>query len=46
MILSGVYSIRVLLNLISLDRIPRPLLRLLMWFRLAASGSKECVKQA
>jgi PST family polysaccharide transporter len=38
-ILSGVYSIRVLLNLISLDRIPRPILRLLAWFRLGVSGS-------
>lgn len=38
-ILSGVYSIRVLLNLISLDRIPRPLQRLLIWFRLTSSAS-------
>ena len=34
-ILSGVYSIRVLINLISLDRIPRPILRLLVWLRFA-----------
>ena len=43
-ILSGVYSIRVLLNLVSLDRIPRSLLRLLVWFRLAASDSQQPVK--
>ena len=30
-ILSGVYSIRVLVNLVSLDRIPRPIRRLLVW---------------
>ena len=34
-ILSGVYSIRVLVNLISLDRIPSPIRRLLMRFGLA-----------
>jgi PST family polysaccharide transporter len=32
MILSGVYSIRVLLNLVSLDKIPLPLLRVLTRF--------------
>jgi PST family polysaccharide transporter len=40
-LLSGVYSTQVLLNLISLDRIPRPLLKLLQWFRLASSSSNE-----
>ena len=39
MILSGVYSIRVLLNLVSLARIPRPMQRLLMLFGFAPSGS-------
>lgn len=39
--LSGVYSIRTLLNLVSPDWIPRPIWRLLLWFRLAASNSKE-----
>ena len=38
-ILSGVYSIRVLLNLISLERIPRPIQRLLALLRFTASGS-------
>jgi antigen flippase len=33
-IASSVYSIRVLLNLISLNLIPRPMLRLLGWFRV------------
>lgn len=33
--LSGVYSIRVLLNLVSLDRIPRPVIRLLVLLRIA-----------
>lgn len=42
-LLSGVYSIQVLLNLVSLDRIPRSVLRVLMWFRLASPGSSnEC----
>jgi len=36
MILSSVYSIRVLVNLVSLDRIPPPIRRLFVWFRLAA----------
>ncbi|MDF0673224.1 MAG: O-antigen translocase [Nitrospira sp.] len=35
MILYSVYSIRALVNLISLDRIPSPILRLFVWFRLA-----------
>lgn len=39
-LVSGVYSIRVLLNLISPDRIPRPLQRLLMRFGFAHSGSR------
>jgi len=38
MILSSIYSVRVLLQLVSLDRIPRPMLRLLLWFHLAPSG--------
>jgi PST family polysaccharide transporter len=37
-ILSGVYSLRVLINLISLDRVPRPIRRMLVWLRVAASG--------
>ncbi|MGZ5027593.1 MAG: O-antigen translocase [Methylobacter sp.] len=40
-VLSGVYSIQVLLNLISLDSIPRPVLKLLQWFRLAPSSYNE-----
>jgi len=36
-ILSGVYSIRVLLNLISLDQIPRPMQRLITIFRFIPS---------
>ena len=40
MILSGVYSVRVLINVISLERIPRPIHRLLVRFRFAAPGSK------
>ena len=39
MILSSVYSIRVLVNLVSLDRIPPPIRRLFVWLRLAPSGS-------
>jgi PST family polysaccharide transporter len=38
-ILSGVYSLRVLVNLVSLERIPRPLRWFLVWFRVADSGS-------
>lgn len=38
-LLSGVYSIRVLLNLISLDAIPRPILRLLVRLGFACSNS-------
>ncbi len=40
-VLSGVYSIQVLLNLVSLNRIPRSILKLLQWFRLAPSGANE-----
>jgi len=39
-LLSGVYSIQVLLNLISLDRIPLPLIKLLRWFRLTPGSNK------
>ena len=38
-ILSGAYSIRVLVLLISLDAIPSPVARLLVWFRLALPSS-------
>ena len=41
MFLSGIYSIRVLLTLVSLDRIPRPLLRLLEWSRLSSARLKS-----
>lgn len=37
--LSGVYSIRVLVNLVSADQIPGSIWRLLLWFRLADSRS-------
>jgi len=37
-LLSGVYSIRALLNLVSIERIPRPILRLLGRFGLARSN--------
>lgn len=37
---SSIYSLRVLLSLGSLDRIPAPILKLLMWCRLAASNFK------
>lgn len=40
MILSGIYSIRVLLSLVSLDRIPQPIQRLLVLFHFAPAGSK------
>ena len=39
-ILSGGYSIRVLLNLVSLERLPRPAQRLLMLLRFALFGSR------
>lgn len=38
--LSGIYSIRVLLNLVALDRIPRFSLRILEWLRFVAADSK------
>lgn len=37
MIVSGIYSVRVLLNLVSVDRIPRAILQLLVWVRLVQS---------
>jgi PST family polysaccharide transporter len=40
-IVSGVYSIRVLLNLVSIGRIPRPILRLLKRFGLASSNLNQ-----
>jgi len=40
-LLSGIYSIQVLLNLVSPDRIPRPLLKLFKWFRLVSSLPPE-----
>jgi enterobacterial common antigen flippase len=40
-LLSGIYSIQVLLNLISLDRIPRPILKSLQWLRLTPSSCNE-----
>jgi antigen flippase len=40
-IISSVYSIRALVNLVSLDRIPRSMLRVLEWFHLTASSSKR-----
>ncbi|MFZ4536434.1 O-antigen translocase [Propionivibrio sp.] len=42
--LSGAYSIQVLLNLISMDRIPAPVLKILRLFRLVPSSSNECCK--
>ena len=41
LILGGFYSIRVLFNLIPLDRIPPPIQSLLKRFGLASSGSKQ-----
>jgi PST family polysaccharide transporter len=40
-LLSGVYSIQALLNLISQDQIPRPLLKVLEWFRFSSPISNE-----
>jgi enterobacterial common antigen flippase len=37
-ILTGIYSVRVLLNLVTLERLPRSVLRLLVWLRLAPSA--------
>jgi antigen flippase len=42
-LLSGVYSIRVLVTLISWDQIPSPIRRLLLGFGYAPSGSKRVV---
>ncbi len=39
--LSGVYSVRVLLKLVSPDRMPGRIRRLLEWFRLAAPDPKK-----
>ena len=39
MVLSGLYSIRVLITLLSLDRIPRSIRRLLVWLRFAPRNS-------
>ncbi len=44
-IVSSVYSLRVLLNLVSLDRIPPPVLRVFERFRLVASNTKRCVSE-
>jgi PST family polysaccharide transporter len=38
-LLSAIYSIQVLLNFISLDRIPHPLLKLLEWLHISSSTS-------
>jgi PST family polysaccharide transporter len=38
-VLSGLYSIRSLLNLLSVDQIPERIRRLLMWFRFDLRGS-------
>lgn len=38
-LLSGVYSVRVLKKLLSPDQLPRPLARLLGWFRFRLSGA-------
>ena len=40
-LLSGIYSVRALLNMVSLDRIPLPMRRLLMRFRFGPSGSEK-----
>jgi PST family polysaccharide transporter len=37
--LSSIYSIRSLLNLVSLNRIPRPLIKALEWFRLVEAAT-------
>lgn len=37
-LLSGVYSIRVLVNLVSAERLPAPIRRLAVWFGLAPAG--------
>lgn len=38
-LLSGLYSLRVLHNLVPPDQVPRPLARLLVWFRFKLSGA-------
>jgi enterobacterial common antigen flippase len=38
-LLSGIYAMRVLVNLVPLDRIPGPIRRLLVWLRFAPSGN-------
>lgn len=40
-LLSSIYSIQVFLNLISLDRMPRPVLKSLQWLRLIPSSFNE-----
>jgi PST family polysaccharide transporter len=40
-LLSAFYSIQVLLNFISQDRIPRPILKLLQWLSLSSSESRQ-----
>jgi PST family polysaccharide transporter len=40
-LLSSFYSIQVLLNLVSLNRIPRPALKLLQWLRLAPGSNEQ-----
>lgn len=42
-LLSGFYSIQVLLNLVSLDRIPRPVLKVLQWFRLTSLNEYKTI---
>jgi antigen flippase len=40
-LLSSIYSAQVLINLVSLAQIPRPVLKLLHWFRLVSPSSSE-----
>jgi PST family polysaccharide transporter len=40
-ILSGVYSLRTLVDLVSSDRIPHRILKLLVWLRLTGSHPSE-----
>lgn len=40
-VLSSIYSAQVLINLVSLAQIPRPVLKLLHWFRLVSPSSSE-----
>jgi len=39
MLLSAVYSARALVRLVSVERVPRPIRRLLVWMRIAPSGT-------